>query len=163
LEVPAMSNDRRAQAVALGMPEAMVWQLLGQPEGGTKDDKDKDGPYRRMRYGQHRGGGYFELEITIRNGVVSRVDHKPKAGTPAPPPAAPMPMQPMPMQAMAPPVMAAPAPAPAASSGAGKVVGCLLLVLVLAGVGGYLLFGGDSSSSPSTTTPHRPKIPPPTR
>jgi hypothetical protein len=129
-----MSNDRRAHAVALGMPEAMVWQMLGQPEGGTKDDVDKDGPYRRLRYGQHRGGGYYELEIMIRNGVVARVDHKPRAGTPAPPP-----VTPMPMQAMAPLAMTAPAPAPTSSS-AGKVLGCLFLLLLLVGVGGYVLF-----------------------
>jgi hypothetical protein len=126
-----MSSDRRSQ-VTLGMTEEMVWRTLGPPEGGTKDDRDKDGPYRRLRYGQHRGGGYYELEITIRNGVVAKADYKPRAGTPAPPS-----VTPMPMQALAPPAMAAPAPA---SSGAGKVLSCLFLLLLLGGVGGYLLF-----------------------
>lgn len=152
-----MSSNRRAQ-VAIGMPEQMVWTALGQPEGGTRDDIDKNGPYRRLRYGQHRGGGYYELEITIRNGVVAKIDDKPRAGTPAPPPVAPMPMH-----ALAPAAMAAPAPAPASSS-AGKVLGCLFLLLVLGGVGGYFLLGDDSSSPASSpdVTP-RPKITAPKR
>lgn len=150
--MPAMSGDRGVP-VALGWTEEMVWRALGQPQGGTKDGNDNNGPFRRLRYGQHRGGGRYELEIILRNGVVVDIDHKPRAGTPTPPAAAPMPMQAMPMQAMA-----APAPAPSSSS-AGKIAGCLLVVLALAG-GAYFLFGADSSSD---AKPQRPKIPAPNR
>lgn len=161
----------RGGEITRGMTEEQVAHILGwPPEGGAKNDADKEGPYRLLRYGKHRGGGYYELHITIRSGVVAKAVWKPLGTTSTP---APVAAQATPLgYAPAPPVMS-PVPmaqAPAKNSGGGLAVGCLggALALALAGIGLWYFLSdsepeGRPQIGPFPTEQARPKIPPPTK
>jgi hypothetical protein len=133
--------------VTLGETEKDIRDRLGAPAKGSQT-ADGSGPITKLHYGRHRSRGVYELNITIRNGIVVDVDDRrgSSVSTPGPPPAVDVAAPQIQRQA-------------STGSGAGKV-GVIVLALAALGGGAWLYLGASDDHKPEPSQP-RPSVPPP--